>query len=59
MNILWFKLPIYFILWHKVLQIAKTRRELKESKTLDSEDEAKLTAFMAAYGCVFVLLLLS
>jgi len=59
MNFMWFKLPIYLILWHKTLQIVKARREMREAGELTSDDESKLTAFMAAYGCVFVLLLLA
>ena len=59
MNMLLLKLPIYFILWHKVMQIAKVLQKLKKSETLAADDEHKLTAFMMAYGCVFLLLLFS
>jgi len=59
MNYMFLKLPIYFVLWHKVLQIAKVRGKMKEAGELTSDDESKLMAFMMAYGCVFVLLLLA
>jgi hypothetical protein len=59
MNYMLLKLPIYFIIWHKVLQISKVRSKLKESDGLRPDDETKLTAFMMMYGCVFLLLLLS
>jgi len=58
-NYMFFKFPIYFILLHKVLQISKVRGTMKEAGELTPDDESKLTAFMAAYGCVFVLLLLA
>jgi hypothetical protein len=59
MSYMLFKLPIYFIIWHKALQISKVRGKLKESGGLRPDDETKLTAFMMMYGCVFLLLLLS
>jgi hypothetical protein len=59
MNYMLLKFPIYFIIWHKVLQISRMRGELRESGVLKPDDETKLTAFMMMYGCAFLLLLLS
>ncbi len=59
MNYMWFKLPIYFILWRKAIQISNVRAKLEKAKTLTPEDDSILVRFMAAYGIVFVWLLCS
>jgi hypothetical protein len=59
MSYMLLKLPIYFIIWHKVIQISKVRRELAKTDALNTEDEFMLTIYMIMYGCVFFLLLFS
>ena len=59
MDICWFKVPIYFIIFNKVLQIGQVYAILEKTGKLTRVDEHALLYFMAMYGAIFVLLLLS
>ncbi len=59
MDYLWFKLPIYFILFVKTRQISKMHASLMEHKALTASENSILMIFISLYAGVFVLLLAS